>query len=286
MEKLQKILDFVYYRHHNPEFDQPCLYAIVGERKTLMIDGGVSTALARDFVDALKAETGRGVDFVVLTHWHWDHVFGLHAIDAPLLAGRNTAAHLKRMAGYSSWSDEALQKRLNTGEEIEFCARYIKKTYPGALRDSISIRQPDIVFNDSVTIELGGLCCDLLPLPAVHTNDSIAVSVPAEGLLFIGDSTGQNSYDAPIHYSAPKVRELFKWIRSHSPRLIMESHAEPASPEEFWEVNGVLEYAANAVLAGCHDKPGLTERLRQSCGGNLPEDGEEIIEFFLNGLGR
>lgn len=286
MKMLKKISSHIFYRSPDHELDQPCLYAIVGNDKTLMIDGGVSAALAREFVEAVRRETGRGVDFVVLTHWHWDHVFGLAGIGAPLIACKNTAAHLKRMASYASWGDEALDARIRSGVEITDCAFHIRKTYPGSSRSGIVIRQPDIVFEGALTLHLGGLTCELMPLPPVHTNDCVAIRVPEERLLFIGDSTGQNSYDHPAHYSVPAVLELFEFIRGVDARLIMESHAEPASPAEFEACNQILLDAANGVLAGLHDKPLLMEHLRQRRGSSLPDDIDEIAEMFIAGINR
>lgn len=281
---LKKIAGTVFYQSPDHQYDQPCLYAIVGDNKTLMIDGGVSAALAKEFTDALFRETGRGVDLVVLTHWHWDHVFGLAGVDAPVVACQNTAARLKRMAGYSSWDDDALDARVRSKEEILMCAKHIKITYPGDSRKSITIRQPDIVFDGTMTIHLGGLTCELLPLPAVHTNDCVAIHVPEERLLFIGDCTGQNSYDQPAYYPAPAVLKLFEAIRGFDARLIMESHALPATPQEFEAGNSILLDAANGVIAGCNDRASLMEYLRRANEGN--PDIEEVAELFMSGVGR
>lgn len=286
MDTLKRIGSQVFYQSPDHSCDQPCLYAIVGEKRTLMIDGGVSAGLASQFVDSLHAQTGRGVDFVVLTHWHWDHTFGLHGVKAPVIASANTAAHLKRMAGYTSWSDEALDGRIQSKEEIVFCAENIKKVYPGAARNDIRIRQPDVVFAGGMTICLDGVSCEIIPLPAVHTDDSVAIHVPEQRLLFIGDSTGQNSYDHPAYYSAPAVMELFRWIESKGAGLIMESHAEPATPEEFMKSNSILLDAARGVLAGCSDSNCLKQWLQATCAYELPVDTDEVVDLFISGIGR
>src|SRR5947208_6008827 len=55
---------------------RPSVCAVVGERRTLMLDGGSSTAHARAFLDALRTEGAARPSAVVYTHSHWDHVFG------------------------------------------------------------------------------------------------------------------------------------------------------------------------------------------------------------------
>jgi glyoxylase-like metal-dependent hydrolase (beta-lactamase superfamily II) len=284
---LHKIKENILYSPPDETYDQPCLYAIVGNERTLMIDGGVSVALAKEFTDALQRETGRGVDYVAVTHWHWDHVFGLAGIDAPVLACRNTAEHLKEMAGYTSWADEALDERVRLGQEIFFCALHIKETYPGESRGTITIRQPDIVFDGPVSLNLGGVTCNLLKLPLVHTNDSIAIHVPEERVLFIGDSACQNSYDQPAHFSAPAVLALMDIIKGLDADIIAESHVEPCGPVEFWQNNSILEDAARGILAGCTDQASLMAHLRSISASNLPDDDvEKLVELFINGLHR
>lgn len=284
--ELKQMAEGIYYSTPDHEYDQPCLYAVVGESGVLMIDGGVSPERARLFTGALKLACGRGPTWVAVTHWHWDHTFGLAGIDAPVLACSATAEHLRRMAGYPSWSDEALDARIASGEEISFCADCIKKTYPGEARSSIVIRQPDVVFDGAVTIDLGGVTCRLEMLPKVHTNDSVAIHVPERGTLFIGDSTGQNSYALPAHYSAPAVLKLMDFIRGKGAAVIAESHALPASPAEFHACNGILEIAARGVLGGLHDENSLREHLVRESGGAIPEDLDEIVSLFISGIGR
>ncbi len=286
MTNLKQIAAGVWYQSADQAYDQPCLYAVVGERKTLMIDGGVTPALAGQFAGELRAVTGRGVDYVAVTHWHWDHIFGLAGVDAPVIACANTARHVQQMAGYSSWSDEALDERVASGEEIPFCAEYIKKTYPGQTRNSIVIRKPDIVFDASLTLDLGGLTCELIPLPKVHSDDCVAIHVPQRKLLFLGDCTGQNSYEQPAHYAAQGVLDLFRYIQTFDACCIMESHGEPATLSEFMDANRILVEAANGVLSGHHDKAGLMDYLKTRVLNEPPEEVEEVALLFMNGIGR
>jgi glyoxylase-like metal-dependent hydrolase (beta-lactamase superfamily II) len=280
---LKEINDRILYSPPDHEVDQPCLYAIIGASHTLMIDGGVSEERAKKFQGELRARTGRGADIAAVTHWHWDHTFGLAGVDAPVLAHRNTAEHLRRMAGYASWSDEVLEERIREGSEIENCAMNIRKVYPGDLRKRIRIRQPDIVFDGTVELNLGGLTCELSLLPPVHTNDSVSIYVREEGVLLIGDATGQNSYDRPAHYDTPSVVALMRRIRGSGACVVAESHSEPVGTAGFFSLNGILETAAQGVLNGNKDARSLMEHLKRACGSELPCDTGEIVELFING---
>ena len=59
---------------------------IRGERYSLAVDAGNSRRHVEKFYAALDAAELRRPDFTVLTHWHWDHTFGLHAVDGAAIA--------------------------------------------------------------------------------------------------------------------------------------------------------------------------------------------------------
>ena len=73
MSVLTRISEHVYWMPPGPP-DRPSLCAVVGDRRTLMLDAGSSNAHARVFLDALWAESATRPTAVVYTHSHWDHV--------------------------------------------------------------------------------------------------------------------------------------------------------------------------------------------------------------------
>ena len=57
---------------------------IVGAHRTLLIDTGSSPEQGREIRDSVAAVTDRPLAAVVVTHWHYDHAFGLAAFgDVP-----------------------------------------------------------------------------------------------------------------------------------------------------------------------------------------------------------
>ncbi len=285
MDYLKQLTDRVWYTPPVQATDQPVLAAVLGDRRTLMLDAGGTARGAASFLDGLRLQTGREVDAVALTHWHWDHVFGLSGLTVPAIARRETATHLRRLAGYG-WSDEELDDRLRRGEEIPFCAAHIRVVYPtGAERAAIRIHQPEVVFDGSLTLDLGGVVCELLPLPAVHGDDNVALLVRGEGVLFLGDAMGCDCYHRPPRYDAAAVLELFRLIRGWNPSVIVESHGLPATLGEFWAENGVLELGARAVLEGVGDHATLADRLRREL-AEQPDDLDEVVDLFLAGVER
>ena len=93
-----------------------------------MIDAGNSEAHAQLFLKMLKEQNVSSPDFVALTHWHWDHIFGLSVLQHALtIAHTETKKEMQTLVSYE-WTDDALDARVEEGTEIEFCADCIKKS--------------------------------------------------------------------------------------------------------------------------------------------------------------
>ena len=151
---------------------------IRGERYSLAVDAGNSRRHVEKFYAALDAAELRRPDFTVLTHWHWDHTFGLHAVDGAAIACEATNEMLCRASRWK-WSEEAMRERLRTGEEIEFCDKHIRAEYPD--RKEISVVPAGLVFHGRLSVDLGGVHCVLLQTEAPHERDCVLVHVPEQG---------------------------------------------------------------------------------------------------------
>ena len=57
-------------------------------------DAGHSKAHTELFYELLKKENLSLPSITVLTHWHWDHTFGMHAVNGLCLANEKTNFYL------------------------------------------------------------------------------------------------------------------------------------------------------------------------------------------------
>ncbi|HZG72597.1 MAG TPA: MBL fold metallo-hydrolase, partial [Chondromyces sp.] len=124
MQTLVKHSERFFYLTPVQKTDRPILAAVVGNHQTLFIDAGNSENHAKLFQEYLTNLGIKG-DYLVLTHSHWDHVFGLGQMKMPVIAQSKTAAKLKKMQTLS-WEDAELDQRVQEGVEIPFCADAIK----------------------------------------------------------------------------------------------------------------------------------------------------------------
>ena len=181
---------------------------IRGERYSLAVDAGNSRRHVEKFYAALDAAELRRPDFTVLTHWHWDHTFGLHAVDGAAIACEATNEMLCRASRWK-WSEEAMRERLRTGEEIEFCDKHIRAEYPD--RKEISVVPASLVFHGRLSIDLGGVHCVLLQTEAPHERDCVLVHVPEQGILFAGDADCGDFYSLDGGYDKARSVTLRRW---------------------------------------------------------------------------
>jgi glyoxylase-like metal-dependent hydrolase (beta-lactamase superfamily II) len=202
--------------------DRPSLCAVTGERGTLMLDSGASDAHVRLFLAGLDELALPRPRFVALTHWHWDHVFGAAEIGAPLVAHSQTARELAKLAAYD-WSDAALDARVAGGEEIAFCADNLKLELPAPRQVRVAL--PDILFDESLTIDLGNVTCRLQHAGGDHSADSIVAFIEPDGMLFLGDCLYDDIYAPTRHYTTAKLFPLLDTLGQFEAVTAVEGHS-------------------------------------------------------------
>ncbi len=217
---LTQITDHVYWMSSGKP-DRPSLCAVVGTNRTLMLDAAASAAHARLFLDALTASSVPHPDYVALTHWHWDHIFGAAELGVPVIAHSLTTDEIKVQASYD-WTDSAVDARVASGKEIAFCADNIKLELPEP-RD-IHLIQPDIVYSDSLDIHPGGVEVHLQHVGGDHAADSCVMYIKPDRVLFLGDCLYDAIYTPVRHYTTQRVFSLLDTILSFDAEYYIEGH--------------------------------------------------------------
>lgn len=192
---LEQLTEHVYYLPHDAATDRPVLGYVRGQHYAVAIDAGNSQKHVLKFYDALA-----GVGFALpavtaITHWHWDHTFGMHAVEGKTVVCGKTQQKLREVAQWA-WSEEAMAQRLQTGQEIEFCDTNIRLEYPD--RTEVKVVPGDVVFEGRLTLELGGVQCILLEVPSPHTQDCTLVLVPQDKVLFVADADCEDFYHGAV----------------------------------------------------------------------------------------
>lgn len=146
----------------------------------ILIDSGYAFSAPR-MIEMLKQHLqGRPLDYILLTHSHYDHASGsVYCRDAwPNLQviGSEYAQYVFTRPG----ALRVIREMNQTG-----CALYGDGTFVDKL-DDLRI---DIALGDMETIQLGDVCIQALNTPG-HTRDSVSYYWEAAGLLIASETTG------------------------------------------------------------------------------------------------
>jgi glyoxylase-like metal-dependent hydrolase (beta-lactamase superfamily II) len=217
--------------------------------------------------------------FLVLTHWHWDHIFGAATIALPTLAHQETRRRLVEMAGWD-WSDAALDARVAAGVEIEFCRDMIKAELPD--RSDLILRPPDIAFTGGVELDLGGISAQLIHVGGDHAADSTIVFIPAERVVFMSDCLAPDLYHPPRRYTTRRLFPLMDHLlRCEADFYLMGHNPEPVSRAELVTYTSRLKLIGQLVERLGNDRPAILAEL-----GRFDQDDEEDLDCFLAGWGE
>jgi glyoxylase-like metal-dependent hydrolase (beta-lactamase superfamily II) len=233
-----RITDHVYWLGPAPP-DRPSLCAVRGERGTIWLDAGSSSTHTSAFSDFLTGEGVAMPSHVVLSHSHWDHVFGAAELGAHVVAHELTAGYLEELAS-TDWSDEALDRRVASGESSQQHADNVKAELPSP-RD-VRIALAEIVFQDLLDFDLGDVQVRVRHVGGDHADDSTVMYVEPDGALFLGDAL----YESPSGgYTAERLLPLIEAVRSFGAEHFVEGHSETVlSPAE---IDGVIAEASATV---------------------------------------
>ncbi|WHX65941.1 MBL fold metallo-hydrolase [Peribacillus frigoritolerans] len=280
MQTLQHLSKHIAYLPPVQETDRPVLAAVTGNKKTLIIDAGNSVRHAQLFEDELHRNDISG-NLLVLTHSHWDHVFGLENIEIPVICQEKTYKSIKDMQQLS-WEDRALDQRVEEGTEIAFCADAIKLEH-GTNRE-ISLPLPDIIFEKTMTIDLGNITCVIEHVGGDHANDSCIIYIQEEKTLFLGDCLYANLYAEKWNYTAEQALLLLKKIEAYDAETyLLSHHDQPRTKLEMEAELKLMKECARAVVEHRGNRALMEQELAKELKRDLTEDELETIGFFVNG---
>jgi glyoxylase-like metal-dependent hydrolase (beta-lactamase superfamily II) len=244
MGALTKISEHVYWMPPGPP-DRPSLCAVVGERRTLMLDAGSSAAHTRAFLDALAAAGPRPPSAVVYTHSHWDHVLGGAELGVPVIAHASTAEQLDELAA-RDWSDEGLDRRVAAGLSSPKHAEHVKEELPAPR--TVEIAPADVVFHDAIDIELGDVTVRVRHVGGDHCAESSVMFVEPDRVLFLGDclcASGEDVLTAEL--ALPLAHAVLAFDAEH---YVEGHHQSVTSRAEMEELIGKIRLAEQSVREG------------------------------------
>ncbi len=216
---MKRLSEHIWIMPFEEERDRPNLGYVKGDHWSLAIDAGHSAAHVREFYRLLEEEYLPLPSLTVLTHWHWDHTFGMHAVKGLCLANGETNMHL------AEW-----KHKIEKDGPGEFFALHesIRREYRE--NPEVVVKQADLVFTGKITLDPGGCTVQVMQAEAPHTEDSTLIYVSNDKTLFLGDSTGDDFFTGIKEKEL--CRKLAGTIREIHPEICVEGHWIPVNTED------------------------------------------------------
>ena len=226
---LKRLTDRIWYYPMEEERDRPNLGYIRGDNWSLAVDAGHSEAHTKEFYKALEENDLPLPKLTVITHWHWDHTFGMHAVNGLCLTNERTNQYLIDFR--NRLTQEGTAFFLNMDESI-------RKEYSGDR--PVIVTTADLVFHDSMMLDAGNCPVKIFQADAPHTDDSTFIEVPGEDILFVGDATCGSF---PEWKKDPVLsKSLSEVIRKSEAANCLEGHWVPVPKED--TIRDLLEATA------------------------------------------
>lgn len=223
----------IYMMRGEEKTDRPYLYYIHGDRQSMMIDCGNSKAHLEEFYLHLRYRHLPMPAFTAITHWHWDHTFGMHVAEGTTIASERTNDQLYKMMKWE-WTEEAMSQREKEGLEIPFCNDCIRVEYDDL--SEIQVVPAHIQLHGRMEIDLGGVHVLLFDSDSPHSRDALFAYVPEEAAFFGGDADYVDTHENDGKYDESRLKKYISLLSAFRFDTYYFGHIDPVSKTDVLEM--------------------------------------------------
>lgn len=221
--KLMKVHDNVFYLEHRLNTDRPNIGYILTNGFGIMIDAGTSKKHVKSFLKALKHNNLPLPKYTILTHYHWDHSFGLKYVKTTKIGLTKTNDKLLYLKDKLERTN--LNKLIKDKDIEPFSSFHIRYEYK---HKKIKIDLLDITFDNIFFVEN----IKLLEFPSNHTNDTLIIFDESNKVLFLGDALCGKIIDYDFIIDEKILEKQINYLESLDFDIAIESHNNPVSKDE------------------------------------------------------
>ena len=237
----------------------PNVGIVVGGERALVVDTGMGPANGRRVLATARALTDLPL-VLTITHFHPEHGYGAMV-----------------------FADEGLQIVYNRSQQEELKAKgqdYLEmfRTFGDAVAEQlegVELVEPDELYDDRLTLDLGGLRVELLHFGLAHTRGDQVVFLPEQSVLFAGDLLENRIFPIvpwfPPHdvdVNGSRWIEVLDRLEELGPTVVVPGHGEVTGPELIGQVRSYLE----DVRARVGSASGTVEEVKTALEPRIRED--------------
>jgi glyoxylase-like metal-dependent hydrolase (beta-lactamase superfamily II) len=198
-------------------YGNPNIAIVTGATATLVVDTGLGRRNGAFITDEVAKLTKSTRLFLTTTHAHPEHTSGQGGFPPETVVIRPKVQQ---------------QELEETGPAMIDTFRSRNETNRELLADA-HVGKADILFDDNLTLDLGGVTCRLLYFGPAHTNGDTLAFVGPDRVLVSGDVV-QNKAGIGLTGSRSSLRswiEVVDKLAALKPAVILPDHSLPGGPE-------------------------------------------------------
>ena len=181
----------------------------------------------------IRKITDKPVRYVVLSHYHADHIYGLQAFrdhTGAVIIAQDRAREYKEEN--EETADERANQRLD--QRRAALAPWVD--------DKTRVVPPDITYNDRLTLTFGGKRFEMIYAGPAHSASDMMMMVEPDGVLFAGDivQNGRVPFMNGDDVDTKQWLKALDAVARLNPRFIIPGHGQPST-------------AAQQAIAFTHD---------------------------------
>ncbi len=191
----------------------------------------------------IRKVTDKPVRYVVASHYHADHIYGLQAFkdhSAALIVAQERAGEYKEN---EETADEKADQRLEQRRGALF----------PWVNDTTRVVPPDITFKERMTIVLGDRRLTLLFAGPAHSSSDMMMMVEPDGVLFAGDivQNGRIPFMNSDDVSTAHWLDALDEVEKLQPKFIIPGHGKPSTgaAEAIAFTRDYIRYVRDAMAA-------------------------------------
>jgi cyclase len=267
--------------------------------RTVVVESLLSPDAADDLRDAALQLTGRPVDLVLLTHHHFDHIWGCQAFEEKvcILSSQQTyrmieeagEGDLKQNQAYARDMLKKTQAQLQMEQDENKIAQLTSSIDQLRKRleliDTIRLRLPDLVCNSTLSVYGSRRCIQFIPFEKAHSTGNSVIYLPEEGIIFMGDLLFTRIHPFMSDGNPQGWTRVLDKIAALEPVTVVPGHGRISTLADIKEMRAYIQLIAGKVQAFV--QAGKPETALDEI--ELPEpyaswEAADLLESSLHGL--
>lgn len=222
---VREVAPGLFFQYHFAESNNAWL---VTDEGVLVVDSRQHPQRAKELMTAIRKTTDKPIKWVINTHFHGEHYFGnviFKDLGAQFIAQKDTATMMKR------YFEEELKRR----------SGYFKQRQYNS--DEVKLIMPDVTFDHSLELTLGGKKISLIYLGAGQNPGDAIVYFPEEKVLFAGGPVAKDSWTNPSF--TPSITNwiiLLEKIKGMDVQFYLGGHGDISDQNDIQNEINLLRY--------------------------------------------